>query len=229
MVPSWQGRLPELLPQRQRRPHVLAGRDERRAGGALAVVMGRQPLPGRRYPSGRRDVLPQARRATEAASFAGRALSSRWLLAKPGDEGSCLCQGRRLYAGTSAHFMGNGHLAILRSAAGQLKCAIADVRSSNVRSGERSPPPRWARLRPGRPAVTTLHYKQERLTHSFLAHGLQGAAAYERFLFDYIDTKISVDNLACDPSKFPASKPVADIVAAIQPKKSSIKTNYGEG
>jgi hypothetical protein len=38
-------------------------------------------------------------------------------------------------------------------------------------------------------------------------------AAYERFLLHYIDTKISVDNLACDPSKFPASKPVADIVA----------------
>ncbi|MGF6644116.1 LysM repeat protein [Paraburkholderia sp. GAS33] len=50
--------------------------------------------------------------------------------------------------------------------------------------------------------------------------GLQGAAAYKKFLFDYIDAKISVDNFACDPSKFPASKPVADIVAAIQPKKS---------
>jgi len=49
--------------------------------------------------------------------------------------------------------------------------------------------------------------------------GLQGAAAYKKFLFDYIDAKISVDNFACDPSKFSASKPVADIVAAIQSKK----------
>jgi hypothetical protein len=62
--------------------------------------------------------------------------------------------------------------------------------------------------------------KQERLTHRFLSHDLQGAAAYEKFLFGYIDTKISVDNFACAPSKFPASKPVADIVAAIRPKKS---------
>lgn len=49
--------------------------------------------------------------------------------------------------------------------------------------------------------------------------GLQGADAYRKFLFDYIDAKISVHNFACDPSKFSASKAVADIVAAIQPKK----------
>lgn len=50
--------------------------------------------------------------------------------------------------------------------------------------------------------------------------GLQGADAYKKFLFDYIDAKISVSNFACDPSKFAVSKPVSDIVAAIQPKKS---------
>jgi LysM repeat protein len=51
--------------------------------------------------------------------------------------------------------------------------------------------------------------------------GLQGADAYRKFLFDYIDAKISVDNFACDPSKFPASKPVSDIVAAIKLNSST--------
>ena len=100
--------------------------------------MGRQTLPGRQCPRGRRNVLPQGRRATETACVAGRALPAGWLLAKPSDEGPCLCPGRRLHAWTPTHFMGNGHLAILRSTAGQLKYAIADVRSSDVRSDEKS-------------------------------------------------------------------------------------------
>jgi len=49
---------------------------------------------------------------------------------------------------------------------------------------------------------------------------LQRADAYKKFLFDYIDAKISVSNFACDPSKFAVSKPVSDIVAAIQLNKS---------
>jgi hypothetical protein len=49
--------------------------------------------------------------------------------------------------------------------------------------------------------------------------GLKGADAYKKFLFDYIDAKISVHNFACDPSKFVVSKSVADIVATIKPKK----------
>ena len=47
----------------------------------------------------------------------------------------------------------------------------------------------------------------------------RGAAAYKNFLFDYIDAKFSVDNFACDPSEFSASKPVADIIVAIKSKK----------
>ena len=48
--------------------------------------------------------------------------------------------------------------------------------------------------------------------------GLQGADAYKKFIFDYIDAKISVHNFACDPSRFAASKPVSDIIVAINKK-----------
>jgi hypothetical protein len=51
--------------------------------------------------------------------------------------------------------------------------------------------------------------------------GLQGAEAYKKFILDYTDATISTHNFACDPSKFVASKSIADIVAPLKQNKST--------
>lgn len=46
--------------------------------------------------------------------------------------------------------------------------------------------------------------------------GLTGAAAYKKFLFDYIDSKIAPVNFACDPSELSVSKGIEAILKDIK-------------